>query len=124
SIDLSIEKKSRGGTIPSHTSVSDNQKLSWKIYINEPGEKQIHLSYSFQDKSSNSRIILKASGETVTHKVEPTGKTVGEPNSDWVIDNYKSTVAGEITFPEKGIYEVEALMEPGRNEKIDFQWIW
>lgn len=122
---LNTASKTRGGTIPSHALVAGNQKLLWKIYIDEPGEKQADLSYSFQGKkNSNNRIILKAAGDALSHKVIPTGKTVGEPNSDWVIDNYKSITTGKIMFPEKGIYEIEMHVEAGRKEEIKFQWIW
>jgi len=54
----------------------------------------------------------------------PTGKTVGEPNQNWVIDNYKSNRAGKINFAEKGFYDIKLNIEPGENEQVNFQWIW
>ena len=42
----------------------------------------------------------------VEHAARPTGQTVGEPNSQWHIDNFASRRLGVIEFPEPGVYEV------------------
>ena len=55
---------------------------------------------------------------------KPTGKTVGEPNNDWIIDNFSSNRIGEINFPEAGFYEIEMQIIPSRNDNLKFQWIW
>ncbi|WP_073000829.1 alpha-L-fucosidase [Mariniphaga anaerophila] len=120
---LQIIQKNRRGTIPEHAGISAPEKLKWKIYIDVPGKKSIDVSYSFQGKGSEAGITIKGAGTTLTHKVEPTGKTVGEPKSDWIIDNFKSFRIGEILFPKKGFYEIELEATPGK-EKVQFQWIW
>ncbi len=122
--EIKIQTKSRRGTIPEFTPVVGSQKMKWKIYVDEPGTKTVDISYSFQGKNPKSKLVISGFDTALTHQVEPTGKTVGEPNSDWVIDNFKSFSLGEIHFPEKGFYEINLEAEPGRNEEIKFQWIW
>lgn len=121
---IKLQPKSRRGTIPESALISQKQILKWKLYIDQPGEKNVDISYSFQEKNSTSEIIIKAANDSVHHEINPTGKTVGEPNSDWVIDNFKSFRTGTIHFPKKGIYEIEAHFLPGNLQEINFQWIW
>jgi len=121
---LVLQKKEKYGTIPEHLIISTEKVLHWKIYIDEPGEKLVDVSYSFQNKKSNSFIEIKAAGEVLNQQIENTGKTVGEPNSDWVIDNYKSKRLGKILFPKRGIYDLVMKISPGNNEEVNFQWIW
>jgi alpha-L-fucosidase len=121
---LDVQQKDRYGTIPEHLNVKSEKNLSWEIYIDEPGEKWVDISYSIQNIKSNSSIEIKSAGKELIHEVENTGKTVGEANSDWVIDNYKSNRLGKILFPDKGIYNVEIKVLPGKNEEINFQWVW
>jgi alpha-L-fucosidase len=121
---LSIIKKERGGTVPEYASIKVNQTLKWKIYVDEPGEKSIDISYSFQQNPENSLIKIKAANMELIHKVSNTGKTIGEPNENWVIDNFKSNRIGKIFFPEKGIYTIEIEFQPKNNKEIKFQWGW
>lgn len=119
-----VSPKDRFGTIPAHIEASNKTNLKWNIYVDEPGQKSVDVSYSFQSPRSNSRIIVKANSRILTHTVQPTGKTVGEPNQNWIIDAYISHEAGKIEFKEKGVYPVEVTIEPAENEKVNFQWIW
>jgi alpha-L-fucosidase len=119
---LNIQPKSRRGTIPEHTVFTHPQKMKWKIYVDEPGSKTVDISYSFQGKKSAGKLIVSVAKSILTHKIEPTGKTVGEPNSDWIIDNFKSHRLGNIHFPEMGFHEIE--MEFNAEEEVKFQWIW
>jgi alpha-L-fucosidase len=121
---LFMVDKSRGGTVPPHTEISNNKVFTWKIYVDEPGEKNIDVSYSFQNESERSKLTITAVGKTFSHVVINTGKTVGEPNQNWVIDNYKSNRLGTINFPEKGFYEIKLNVAPAKNEVVNFQWIW
>jgi alpha-L-fucosidase len=121
---LIIMPKERGGTIPAHVEIDRSTTFEWKIYIDTPGEKTIDISYSFQNESGNSKFSLTAAGKTISQNIVPTGKTVGEPNQNWVIDNYKSNRAGKINFAEKGFYDIKLNIEPGENEQVNFQWIW
>ena len=123
-VKLNLQQKSRRGTIPEHAIFTQPQKLTWKIYVDEPGRKTMDVSYSYQGNNTGGKLTVSGAETVLTHETEPTGKTVGEPNSDWVIDNFKSQHLGEIHFPEKGIYEINLEAEPGKNEVVKFQWIW
>ena len=123
-IKFKFEDAQRDGTIPSHAIVKEKANFTWKIYVDEPGLKAFDLSYSYQGTNDNNQIVIKAANKTIIHKVLPTGKTVGEPLSNWIIDNYKSNRMGTINFPEPGIYEIELEVIPGPNEAVNFQWLW
>lgn len=115
--------KSRG-TVPKCVVVDSNKTLKWRIYIDTAGEKDIDVSYSFQNQKSNSQISVKISNKTLIHKVQPTGQTVAEPNQNWHIDNFRSNRIGKVNFPKKGLYTVEMTVEPHQNEEVKFQWLW
>jgi alpha-L-fucosidase len=121
---LIIESKERRGTVPRHVIVGKTKTFHWKVYIDEPGEKTFDVSYSFQFDSEKSKLAISAAGETISHMISNTGKTVGEPKQNWVIDNYKSNRLGKINFPEKGIYDIVLDVKPAKNEQVMFQWIW
>jgi alpha-L-fucosidase len=121
---LIVNKKERRGTVPAHINVNSNKTCKWKIYVNEPGKKNIDISYGFQHKSDKSKLSIKVGGQTLSHTILPTGKTVGEPNQNWIIDNYKSNRLGKINFPEKGFYDIELNIVPAKEEDVKFQWIW
>jgi len=123
STTLKAERKSRGGTIPSHVTVNAPQRLKWKIYVDKAGEKTVDVSYSYQGTVGGGKIVCLAPTK-LEHAIAPTGKTVGEPNSNWVIDKYLSRKIGKINFPAAGIYELEFEITPPKNETLDFQWIW
>jgi alpha-L-fucosidase len=119
-----INKKEREGTVPEYTVVKEKKLLRWKIYIDEPGEKTVDISYSFQSDSKKSKISVLAADAKLVHNIVPTGKTIGEPNQNWIIDNFKSTHLGKINFPKKGIFTIELEIIPEKNDELKFQWIW
>lgn len=121
---VNIQSKSRRGTIPEHSIISGSQKLKWKIYTDEPGIKSVDVSYSFQGNKPGGKLVVSNGTSRLEHKIETTGKTVGEPNSDWIINNFRSLRIGEMHFPEKGFYEIELEIDPEKKEQVDFQWIW
>jgi len=112
------------GTIPSHVVVASSKTFKWRIYIDTAGQKDIDVSYSFQNQKSDSEISVKINSETLNHKVQPTGQTVAEPNQRMHIDNFRSNRIGKVNFPEKGFYTIELTVEPYRNEEVKFQWLW
>jgi alpha-L-fucosidase len=121
---LAINKKERGGTVPEHVVVTEKKLFSWEIYVDKPGDKSVDVSYSFQQNTTGSRIAVNAANSQLIHKVSNTGKTVGEPNQNWIIDNFKSNRLGKIYFPEKGFYTIELEIDPAKNDEVKFQWIW
>jgi alpha-L-fucosidase len=104
--------------------VKEKKLFRWKIYVDEPGEKTVDISYSFQSDSTKSKLSVLAADAKLVHNIVPTGKTIGEPNQNWVIDNFKSSRLGKINFPQKGIYTIELEIMPGKDDELKFQWIW
>lgn len=119
-----ISGKEKDGTVPEFIVIDANRTLKWKMYIDSPGEKFFDISYSYQNNIENNKLIVNASGTKLEHVIQSTGKTVGEPNQNWVIDNFKSIRLGKINFPEKGFYDIELEVIPKKKEEIKFQWIW
>ena len=120
--NLSVERKGREGTIPSHVIVKTPQKMKWRFYVDAPGTKTVDVSYSLQ--GTGGKIECITPGFNLSHSFEPTGKTVGEPNQNWVIDRFISHRIGEITFSKAGIYELEFEITPSKKDAVKFQWIW
>jgi alpha-L-fucosidase len=121
---LQIVGKDRRGTVPEYVSINSNTSLEWNIYVDEPGEKSIDISYSYQNNATNNNLTVKAADTQLLYKIKSTGKTVGEPNQNWVIDNFKSHRLGKINFSEKGLYPIELEIFPNENDTVQFQWIW
>jgi alpha-L-fucosidase len=119
-----IESKEREGTVPEYVVVDSEKIFKWKIYVDKPGEKNIDVSYSYQNNSDKNKLTFKTENIKLSHQILNTGKTVGEPNQNWVIDNFKSNRLGKITFPEKGFYEIELKVIPEEKDELKFQWIW
>ncbi len=122
--NLKIQEKSRHGTVPEYTEINEPLIMKWKIYVDTPGMKTIDISYSAEKANPSGRLLIKAAEKELEHKLLHTGKTVGEPNSNWIIDNFVSHRAGEILFSEKGFYEIELEAQPKNDENINFQWVW
>ena len=121
---LKIKGKSRNGTVPEYLEVNSTKILKWKIYIDNPGEKTIDISYSCQNEQNIGQVKIKGANYKLTQNIRNTGKTVGEPNQDWVIDNFKSQKLGNISFPKSDFYEIELEITPEKKKEIKFQWIW
>ncbi|NWJ50121.1 MAG: alpha-L-fucosidase [Bacteroidetes bacterium] len=122
--DLKIEAEQREGTIPSYVMIKENTEFNWKVYVDKPGQKTFDVSYSYQGITDKSHIVLKVANQIVIHKVSPTGKTVGEPLSNWVIDNFKSNRMGSLNFPAAGYYDIELQIVTEQNDEVKFQWLW
>lgn len=122
--DLMISRGGRSGTIPAHCIIREKTVLKWKIFVDTPGTKVIDVSYSCQGAKSGNMLVLKTAGKTITHKILPTGKTVVEPNENYIVDNYKSNRLAAIDFPATGFYEIVLEIDPGENEELSFQWLW
>jgi alpha-L-fucosidase len=121
---LQTERTSRGGTVPSHVVIKTPRRLTWRFYVDTPGDKTVDVSYSYQGKSTGGKITCLMPGVKIAHAIEPTGQTVGEPNSNWVVDRFLSHRLGTVHFPEAGIYELGFEIAPDKNGEVRFQWIW
>ena len=97
--------------------------MKWKIFISEPGEYRVDSSYSFQYDKDEGNIKFEINDTKLKQKFKSTGKTVGEPLQDWVIDNYKSNKLGSFKINKTGIYEVTLSLE-SKKDPVKWQWLW
>ncbi|MDG5800401.1 alpha-L-fucosidase [Marinilabiliaceae bacterium ANBcel2] len=111
------------GTIPAHTKIKDRYKSQWKIYIDDPGEYALDISYSYQAKNPGGKIKVKLDNKTIKEYISPTGLTVGEPNENWHIDRFNASQIGTINFTKPGIYKI-SLQINAKEEPVKFQWLW
>lgn len=120
-----LVKKEKYGTIPEYLLIEKSETFTWKIFVDTPGRKHFDVSYSYQNNSNPApEIILATANQKISAFAKPTGKTVGEPNNNWIIDNFSSNRIGEINFPEAGFYMIEMQIIPSKNDSLKFQWIW
>jgi hypothetical protein len=82
------------------------------------------VSYNYQGKKGKGTITVKSVGSILSIPVQPTGRYVGEPNREWHIDSFSSHRIGTLIFSESGYYDIILEIDPGKNETIDFQWLW
>ncbi|WP_167605394.1 alpha-L-fucosidase [Maribellus sediminis] len=122
--NISVTPASNYGTVPAHVVVENEQTFKWKVFINEPGDKKVDVSYSFQGKANSGKFTVRIFKAELTGDISETGLTVGEPNENWHIENFKSKNLGTIHFPEAGMYDIELSIEPAKNESVNFQWMW
>jgi alpha-L-fucosidase len=120
---LDVIRKSRRGTVPEHVLVRTATTFKWKIYVDTPGSRRVDISYSYQNDKPGGQAQLLVDGAVLDHQFEPTGKTVGEPNQNWVIDNFASQAMGEVRLDE-GVHEIELKIEPAGKVPVQFQWLW
>ena len=122
--DTFIERPERFGSIPSHVKVDDTSVYSWKVYIDQPSNYAIDISYSYQGTDTEGKLILKMNGKVLTSRIKNTGRTVGEPGNNLQIDSYNSDQIGDFHISEPGYYDVQLIIQPPKNEVIGFQWLW
>jgi alpha-L-fucosidase len=122
--DVAIRGYDQRGTVPPHIIVEERYQSVWKIFVDEPGQYSFDVSYSYRGAKPAGKILVKAADTVLEHEVKPTGLTVGEPNRDWHIDNFKSHSIGKINFPATGIYEISMEVYDKKKEAIKFQWLW
>ncbi|WP_167615279.1 alpha-L-fucosidase [Maribellus sediminis] len=122
--NISVTPASKYGTVPAHVVVENEQTFKWKVFIDEPGDKKVDVSYSFQGKGNSGKFTVQTYKAELKGDISETGLTVGEPNENWHIENFKSKNLGTIHFPEAGMYDIELSIEPAKNEPVNFQWMW
>lgn len=122
--EMTIQGYDRRGTIPPHIIVEDEYKSSWKIYVDQPGIHTFDISYSCQSEKPKGKVTVIAAKTSLNHEINPTGLTVGEPNSDWHIDNFRSHHLGTINFTKPGIYEIYMDIDTNNKNPVKFQWLW
>ena len=119
-----ILPSSRMGTVPSSLTISGKTILRWKIYIEKEGNKAVDISYSCQNNRSEGEITVRCGSRVLASAVLPTGKTVGEPGEDWIIDRFSCLHLGELYFDKPGYYDIEMELSPPEKVPVRFQWLW
>ena len=119
-----LKGSDRRGTVPPNLAINGKYQSSWKIFVDRAGAMDVDISYSCQAKNPKGKVKVIAAKQSLSHDVQHTGLTVGEPNREWHIDDFQSNRIGTINFPAPGIYEVYMELEPARGEELKFQWLW
>ncbi|SMO81627.1 alpha-L-fucosidase [Saccharicrinis carchari] len=122
--DSLIVDAQRYGTIPSYVEINERTGLKWRIYVERPMSFHADVSYNSQSKQNKGTISIHAANDKISEKIRPTGRVVGEPNSDWHIDSFNSHRIGRIDFPASGYYDININIAPTNGQSIDFQWLW
>ena len=122
--DSQVVPKERRGSIPEHVPVKNQSTYTWEFYQGQPGKMEVDVSYTFQGEKPAGKISLEINGQVLEAVAKPTGKTITEPNRDWVVDNYKSHRIGEVDIEKPGYYTVKLTIEPPKANPVNFQWTW
>jgi alpha-L-fucosidase len=122
--DIRIQLPGRLGSIPEHVMIDKELNFDWRIYIDEPGKYKVDVSYSFQEEQGAGELSFILNESIIKHDIQPTGKYVGEPNSNWEIESFNSSKMGEIEITEKGFYDLRLKINPKKDNPVNFQWIW
>ena len=99
-------------------------KISWKIFIDKPSKYNIDISYNFQKKITDGSLSIKVNNKKFKHSLKYTGKTVGEPIQDFIIDRFKSFTVGQIKFDYPGFYTVDLNIKTNPQNTLQWQWLW
>ena len=119
-----LRTSEKRGTVPEHVVIEGKYTTTWQIYVDQAGEKSVDVSYSFPEEEPHGTVAVSVNKSSVSEKIHPTGLTVGEPNRNWHIDNFKSHRLGTINFPSPGIYEINMEIEAKKGKPVKFQWVW
>jgi len=119
-----VEPPSRRGSVPAHIEVSETSFYTWRIYVDQAATMDVDLSYSFQGEEGIGTLSIQSEAGSLKAGFESTGQYVGEPNSNWHIDSFNSHRLGQLIFPASGYYNISLEIKPGKNEELEFQWLW
>jgi alpha-L-fucosidase len=122
--DRTVVAAGRYGTVPPHLVVEGEYTCRWKLFVERPGRMRVDASYSLQGEEAAGTLSVEAAGSAVDHALEPTGRTVGEANEGWHIDNFPSRRVGLIEFQSPGVHEVTMRVTAGTEDPVRFQWLW
>ena len=119
-----LNQSERYGSIPPNIEIEDSLTLKWKIFVDKPSVFNLDASYNFQKKITDAFLSLKINNQKFKHDLMYTGKTVGEPNQNWIIDRFKSFRLGQIKFESSGYYFIELKIKTNPQNPIKWQWLW
>ena len=119
-----FQAPTRRGTVPAHIKVTDKSSYQWRIYINKAVTLHTDVSYAFLGEAGKGKITISSSPGSLSANFQPTGRFVGEPNANWQIDSFNSHRLGQMVFSEPGYYDITLDIKPGKDEELNFQWLW
>jgi len=119
-----IQGPARRGTIPPHIQVTDKSSFQWRIYLDKAVSLHADVSYAFQEEESEGKITINSSPGSLSGNFQASGRFVGEPNANWQIDSFNSHRMGQLEFSEPGYYDITLEILPGKDEELNFQWLW
>jgi len=119
-----LESSSHYGTVPAHIKVVKKSKYQWQIYVHNTVSLYVDASYSYQGVTGKGSISVKSKSGSLSSHFQASGQFVGEPNSDWQIPSFNSHRLGTLEFSNPGYYDITLEIEPGKEEELDFQWLW
>jgi hypothetical protein len=119
-----IQAPTRRGTVPAHIKVTDKSSYQWRIYINKTVTLHTDVSYAFQGEKSKGKITINSIAGSLSGNFQASGRFVGEPNANWQIDSFNSHRLGQMVFSEPGYYDITLDIKPGKDEELNFQWLW
>ncbi len=122
--DKSRVMASNFGSVPAHFVVKNKSEYKWRIYIDEPGEKNISISYGYGDKGKGGNIKVNLAGKTFNKEITNTGLFVVEPGNKRRLTDYKSFNLGNVGIQKPGYYDVTVEITPDKGKEVDFQWVW
>lgn len=119
-----IQVPSRGGTVPAHIRVTEKSTYQWRIYVAKAMTMFTDVSYAFEGEAGSGKISVKSESGKLSNTFQNTGQSVGEPNSNWQIDSFNAHRLGQLEFSEPGYYDITLEFKPGKDEELNFQWLW
>ncbi len=122
--DTHVESPTRFGSVPSHIDISKKSTFQWRIFVDQPVTLNADVSYNFQGDKGKGTVSVKSSAGELSGTFQPTGRFVGEPNSDWHIDSYNSHRLGSLEFSTPGYYDITLEIAPHKGESVGLQWLW
>ncbi len=115
---------SKFGSIPERLIIDKNSSYKWRIFIDQPGMYLLDVSYSFQDEPGKNFMIINMGDYKLKHKIQATGKTVGEPKAAWVIDSFNFFKLGKIKIDKSGYYSIDLRVNVKKDQKLNFNRLW
>ncbi len=119
-----MNKSERYGSVPPNIEIKDSLNMKWKIFVDKPSVYNLDTSYNFQKKITDAFLSIKINDKYFKHNFCYTGKTVGEPNQNWIIDRFNSFRLGQIKFEFPGYYIIEMKIKTNPQNPIKWQWLW
>ena len=122
--DTTLKPPKRGGTVPEHIAVTEKSRYHWRIYIEKPMSLYTDVSYSFQGEDGKGTLSVSSQAGSLKANFKPSGKFVGEPNSNWQIDSFDSHRLGQLDFTQEGYYDISLEIAPRKGDELGLQWLW